>query len=589
MANLASVTTNFFSMASETFADNLSAGIAAGAVTVPIISLAEYTNGDVVVLTVEPGTVNEATFIGEKQGTNVINCVWTEGNTAVGHSSGATVIDYDSATHHGAQSKGILQFANQNGSLKAQPIRDALGLSAAAANGWEVFPYTYTVSSGYNQGDHRYDLTVANQDVRTILSEGMYLKMDRATAAPTQCVDLESSSSQFAQRASGSVTGAMSTVTDDVTFESWVKPESFVGDTFFFAKSSTGGTNGMRVAVDANGRIYIDGFVSAGNFKQWRSRVGIQLAVWTHIALTMDLSATASTIYINGFSVTVDLTTSGACTAFTNAGNIFLGCQAGPGSYFDGKMSDVRVWNAVRTQLQIRDNMNQQLVGSETNLIFYTKLNGDFNDSTSSANHLTGSGGAVATNVDNPMTTTQMMKIGAVSYSAPNSTVQVIALENHCVPNMVLSGAYYSDRANPYALPVQQNRLRIKSAQNAGSFNPTNASVDLADKGLVVMMTVPRACMADVTFSIGVGATSDYEYRPEIRVNGIIVWSHEPNAALTSAGGRAMNRMVRASVELPTGTNYISGGLTLSSGAGYIVAAKGATVTAAVPGSIIAR
>lgn len=103
------------------------------------------------------------------------------------------------------------------------------------------------------------------------------------------------------------------------------------------------------------------------------------------------------------------------------------------------------------------------------------------------------------------------------------------------------------------------------------------------------MFTVPRACKIDVTFSIGVGATSDYEYRPQIRVNGTVVISHEPSAALTSAGGRAMNRVVRASVELAAGTNIVSGGLELASGAGYIVAVKGAIITASVPGSIAVR
>lgn len=592
MADLSAVNANYFTIASETFTDNLSSSIAALAATVPITNLSEYTNGDIVVLTVDPGTVNEATFIGVKNGSQVQSCIWTEGNTAVGHSNGATVIDYDSATHHNAMVKGLLLLFNQDGTLKDTPIRTALGLSAAASNGWNVFPYTCSVTSGYNQGDHLYNITVANQDVRSLISEGMYFKMDRSVAALTQCFDAESTSSQFAQRASGSVTGTLSTITDDLTMEGWAKPESFgAADAFLWSKVGTAGTNGVRLGHDYTGRIFMDGFVSGGNFKQWRTRVAIQQGIWTHIAASMDLSGSSGIIYINGFSVAVDLTTGGACTAFTNTGNVFLGAQVG-GSYFDGKLSDWRVWNIVRTQTQIRDNMNNILTGSETNLIGYWKCNGDFNDSTSSANHLTGSGGAVATTLDHPHSTTQYMKVAAVSYSAPNSTIQVLANENHCIPNLTLNSPYYSDGAQPYGAPVEQNRLRSKWATNSVTFTPTNASVDLATNGLVVMMTVPRACRAEVFVTEGVGATADFEFRPQIRLGGAIVDTFDvmtPAASLSSAGGRAFVRSFKKTIELQAGTNFISAGLELISGAGYNFAQQGGYLEVNVPGNIAVR
>ena len=173
MADLSLVTDNYLPTASETFADNLSGSIAAGAATVPVNSAAEYTDGKTVVLTVEPGTVNEATFVGKKDtGVNqFIECIWTEGNTAVGHDAGATIIDYDSATHYNLLSKALQLIMNQDGTLKDDPIRTALGLFDASNDGWEVFPYTFTVSSGYHVGDHLYNLTVANQNVTGLLSE----------------------------------------------------------------------------------------------------------------------------------------------------------------------------------------------------------------------------------------------------------------------------------------------------------------------------------------------------------------------------------------------------------------------------------
>ena len=117
MANLTGLTTNFFPTASETYANNLSSSISALAATVPVNSANEYTDGDVATITVDAGTPLEATFTGVKASTpaRFINCIWTEGNLGVGHASGATVIDYDSATHMSQVSKGILKEHKQSG------------------------------------------------------------------------------------------------------------------------------------------------------------------------------------------------------------------------------------------------------------------------------------------------------------------------------------------------------------------------------------------------------------------------------------------------------------------------------------------
>jgi microcystin-dependent protein len=117
MPNIASVT-KFFATASELFEDNLSSSIAAGATIVPVNSITEYEDGDVVVQTVEPGTANEATFVGTVNGNQFENCVWTEGNTGVGHAAGSTVVDYIAATHLSIMTKGILKEHNQDGTHK---------------------------------------------------------------------------------------------------------------------------------------------------------------------------------------------------------------------------------------------------------------------------------------------------------------------------------------------------------------------------------------------------------------------------------------------------------------------------------------
>lgn len=117
MANISSVL-KFFPKASETFEDNLSSSIAAGATIVPVNAATEYDDGDIVCLTVDPGTADEATFTGLKNGSQFENCVWTEGNTGVGHSAGATIVDYISATHLSIISEGIQKEHNDDGTHK---------------------------------------------------------------------------------------------------------------------------------------------------------------------------------------------------------------------------------------------------------------------------------------------------------------------------------------------------------------------------------------------------------------------------------------------------------------------------------------
>lgn len=518
MADLSSVTDNYFTVASETFTDNLSASIAALDTTVPVNNNSEYTNGDCVVLTVDPGTVNEATFIGKKSGLNFIECIWTEGNLAVGHSSGATIIDYDSATHHSAQSKGIQQFANDDGSLKTQPVRDALGLGATAVNGWEVLPNTLSVTTGYNKGQKEFDITVANADVTSTLSVGMKLRMERGTTAPTQCTDLEAGSSQYAN--DSSITGTIGSMTDDITCEAWAKTESY-GTSARTIISKRSGSSGFQFRMEGNtGYLGILG-LNAGTFEGYVSYNAIPLAVWTHLAATLDLSGSVSTIYMNGVSVPVQtLSGSGAISAFVQAGNLDLGASQSSTAateFWDGKLSDVRVWGIVRTATQIRDNMNQQLVGSETNLVGYWKLNGDFNDSTSNANNLTAQGGAVATDVDNPMRNTEYAIITKIVFGSPNTTITVFTGNDHNIPNLTLSAPYYSVQKSPYGFPTDAGKWRLANRfrlQTLGTNSATFAAWASNGWGLTVPTGAWQVGYDLALFEPASGITSTYHISP---------------------------------------------------------------------------
>lgn len=457
MADLSLVTDNFLPTASETFTDNLSGSIAAGATTVPVNSAVEYADGEVVVLTVDPGTSNEATFVGVKDtgADQFIECIWTEGNTSVGHDAGATIIDYDSATHYNLLSKALQGIMNQDGTLKDDPIRTALGLSDASQDGWEVFPYTMSVNSGYNKGQKEFELTVANQDVTTLLSPGMRLRVERSTAAPTQCADFEASSSQYASKS----TPSGITFTDDFTCEAWIKLESYTAG-YIVCRLNSGLTNGWGLNLESNGVVTIRGLGSSD--RRYQSYQSVPLGKWVHIAASLDMSTNSGKIYLNGVEIP-SLSTGSTGTSLIQSGDLVIGNRGGSSVYFDGKISDVRVWSTVRSASEIRDNMNQHLTGSETNLVAYFPLNGNFEDLTSNNNDLTASGGATATDTDNPLKDTEYAIITKVEYSSPNSIVTVFTGTDHNIPNMTLDAPFYSTQKVPFGFPASRGKWLVES------------------------------------------------------------------------------------------------------------------------------
>lgn len=134
MPSIDSITTGLMPVNSETYSSTLSSSIGAGVTTVPVVSGSPYTDGDWVALTVDAGEVAQATFHGMKSGNSYINVVWTEGNTGVGHDAGATVQDYDSATHFGLLSKAMREQHKSTGA-HADTITTNTVNENTAANG----------------------------------------------------------------------------------------------------------------------------------------------------------------------------------------------------------------------------------------------------------------------------------------------------------------------------------------------------------------------------------------------------------------------------------------------------------------------
>jgi hypothetical protein len=99
--------------------------------------------------------------------------------------------------------------------------------------------------------------------------------------------------------------------------------------------------------------------------------------VWHHIAVTYDGTSNASgfKIYVDGKLETITVDQNNLTSSTSTGGQFRLGNRIGTPSYwYNGSMDEVRIWNAVRTQTDIRDNMYNMLTGAESNLVSYYKF-----------------------------------------------------------------------------------------------------------------------------------------------------------------------------------------------------------------------
>lgn len=165
----------------------------------------------------------------------------------------------------------------------------------------------------------------------------------------------------------------------DFTFECWMKVNSVSDDPAFFSNKSwaSGSNTGMVFDVQDNGSNMKFNFKDASN-----ARKDLTVAVnehrrdWFHFAGTYKKGGYFK-VYINGIAKD-SLNVSSLTGSFASSYTYKLG-QDGTGNYsysgnnprFNGKIDEVRIWTAVRTQQQIRDNMCQKLAGSETDLYAY--------------------------------------------------------------------------------------------------------------------------------------------------------------------------------------------------------------------------
>ncbi len=160
--------------------------------------------------------------------------------------------------------------------------------------------------------------------------------------------------------------------TSNITIEAWVKP----GATMQYGGILSSGTANtstvyFELYMTPSGGLTFWFYSGAGRTNACTVNP-LTAGAWYHVAVTYD--GAHVTFYVNGVQA-------GAQVAQTNVlvppsgGTVRIGNTEETGdNYFKGVIDDVRLWNVVRTQADIAAFKDQELVGNESGLIGYWKL-----------------------------------------------------------------------------------------------------------------------------------------------------------------------------------------------------------------------
>ena len=144
-------------------------------------------------------------------------------------------------------------------------------------------------------------------------------------------------------------------LTGSFTISAWINKDADNGS--IVSKRNSGFTSGYDFSINSSGNLVMSWI--AGGTNVITSSIAIPSDIWSHVAVTFN--GTTAKLYIDG----VDDTTAGAAATIISSpvstGEDFRIARGSSGSYFDGNIDEVRIWNIALTEDQLRFIMNQEI------------------------------------------------------------------------------------------------------------------------------------------------------------------------------------------------------------------------------------
>ena len=151
------------------------------------------------------------------------------------------------------------------------------------------------------------------------------------------------------------------TISGDYTKEAWINTNSLVN----FPNILTGNAStGTALFLNA-------GKLAAGHgpaFNQIVDPTPLVAGTWYHVAVTFNATTGVMNLYKNGALV-------GTSTAPAYSETLLEIGRFAAANYFSGSIDEVRIWNVVKTAVEINASLNCQLNGTEPGLVAYYNFN----------------------------------------------------------------------------------------------------------------------------------------------------------------------------------------------------------------------
>jgi hypothetical protein len=162
-------------------------------------------------------------------------------------------------------------------------------------------------------------------------------------------------------------------IQDDFSIELWLKADTSPSGDFFAEGSALVFSDVETVQVDDFAVGILNGkfLLSVGAPDTAATSVSdVTTGAWTHVAATRSAETGIVLVYVNGV---LEASQVGNKNPLDDAPSIDIGGRSGR-NFFSGALSELRIWNDVRSQTELTANLRVALTGSEQGLVGYYRF-----------------------------------------------------------------------------------------------------------------------------------------------------------------------------------------------------------------------
>ena len=254
-----------------------------------------------------------------------------------------------------------------------------------------------------------------------------------------------------------------------------------------------GGTvRGLNIYI-YGGALYVGGWNEPSNESNWNpgtflSTSSIENNTWYHVAFTLDGGSSVSSNAFKGYLNGVEFGSGDGSKLWNHGGDVSLARNKdtkfhdgdyNSAKYFDGKIDEVRLWNATRTQAQIFSKKDTVLNGDESGLIAYYNFQ-ENSGSVANDNQTQSNNDGSIKNSPSWVLGPDLSKMSNSSYS--NETVNLSSFSNNQLlvnNNLSISGSTF----NGPGYIVADGNITISSSStiNGNIFIICSGSITITD------------------------------------------------------------------------------------------------------------